>query len=173
MKKRCKTRDEISEIQRKKGRNGKVILSIFAIFLIIGVGFGIYNNFPQTDVDSDSPEVRELPPMTMKPVSLPSYAKYKKAADTYTISRQIPDILSAMPCYCSCKYQGHMSLKDCFINEDGEFIEHASMCRLCMDETYDIYGWYIDGVPVEEIRTRIDEKYGTDWGEGTDTPMIT
>lgn len=86
------------------------------------------------------------------------------------ISTEISAVLAKVPCYCSCGAIGHDSLKGCFISEDGEFSDHASYCTICVDEALDVDQWYKEGVSVEEIRTRIDEKY-SEYGEPTDTPL--
>ncbi|MEE8402689.1 MAG: PCYCGC motif-containing (lipo)protein, partial [Candidatus Hydrothermarchaeaceae archaeon] len=107
------------------------------------------------------------------PVSLPDYAKRSKGIEaSYIIATQIPEVLEKIPCYCGCGSAGHKSLRHCFINDDGTFGEHASYCDLCMSESYEVYEWYNDGVPLKEVRKRIDDKYGARYGKGTETPPV-
>lgn len=65
---------------------------------------------------------------------------------------------------------GHESLKECYLSKSGEFVDHASYCDICISETLDVDQWYKEGVPIEVIRSRIDEKY-KQYGEPTDTPL--
>ncbi len=102
---------------------------------------------------------------------LPEYAMASTRTKAgYAVALEIPESLEAIPCYCSCRAIGHMSLKDCFIDGDG-FEEHASFCDLCVNEALDVFKWQKEGVPLAEIRSRIDEKYSR-FGEPTDTPPI-
>ncbi|MFQ5887353.1 MAG: PCYCGC motif-containing (lipo)protein [Candidatus Hydrothermarchaeales archaeon] len=103
--------------------------------------------------------------------TLPAYTQTNAVtAQAYTISTEIPGILEKIPCYCSCGVIGHDSLKECFLSENGEFVDHASYCDVCINEALDVDRWYKEGVSIEEIRSRIDEKY-KQYGEPTDTPL--
>ena len=102
---------------------------------------------------------------------LPAFATSNEVVrKAYMVSTEIPEVLEKIPCYCSCGSVGHDSLKECYISEDGSFSEHASVCDICILEALDVDQWYRDGVSVQEIRTRIDEKY-SQYGEPTNTPM--
>ncbi len=102
---------------------------------------------------------------------LPTYAQSNPTVtQAYTISTEIPEILAKVPCYCSCGSIGHDSLKECFISENGEFSDHGSYCDICVSEALDVDQWYKEGVSIDEIRSRIDEKY-KQYGEPTDTPL--
>ncbi|MEE8400767.1 MAG: PCYCGC motif-containing (lipo)protein [Candidatus Hydrothermarchaeaceae archaeon] len=144
------------------------ILFILAIALYSVKSSGGGDALPATKAPLASP-----PPLTLVPVSLPDYAtQSKQIEDAYIIATQIPDVLEKIPCYCSCGGIGHKSLRNCYINDDGTFGNHGSFCQICINEAYDVYTWYIQGVPVAEIRKRIDEKYGSGFGKGTDTPPV-
>jgi len=115
------------------------------------------------------------PHTTSAPISeastLPTYAQSTPTVtQAYMISTEISDILAKVPCYCSCGAIGHDSLKECFISEDGEFADHASYCDICVSEALDVDQWYKEGLSIEEIRTRIDEKY-SQYGVPTDTSL--
>lgn len=71
----------------------------------------------------------------------------------YTYATEHPDILEQIPCYCNCGIHGskmsngepHRFLRDCFINDKGQYDDHASYCDVCvgeaiMVETYFPYG---------------------------------
>ena len=51
--------------------------------------------------------------------------------ETYTFAVEHPEVLSYLPCYCSCVYHGHTNNEDCFVDErlsDGNIVyyPHAS-----------------------------------------------
>jgi hypothetical protein len=103
---------------------------------------------------------------------LPDYAlNSKKMQAGYLVALQMPDVLERMPCYCSCGAVGHKSLRDCFLEGGDGFEEHASYCDLCVNEALDVYTWQKQGLNLQEIRSRIDEKYSR-YGEPTDTPEV-
>jgi hypothetical protein len=65
----------------------------------------------------------------------------------------------------------HKTLRDCFLEGENGFEEHASYCDICVNEALDVYTWQMEGMSLEEIRSRIDAKYSR-YGEPTDTPLI-
>jgi hypothetical protein len=120
--------------------------------------------------DGMDPIVRELTRVSSN--SLPDYAYNSKMTQAgYVVALRIPELLEGIPCYCSCGAVGHKSLKDCFLKGEEGFEEHASYCDICVNEALDVYTWQKEGVSLQEIRSRIDEKY-TRFGEPTDTPPI-
>ncbi len=168
--------DIVVKKRSKKIKEKKSNPYLLPMALVLIVGIGLYailggggDSTHATDIPSGS-----TPPLTLVPVSLPDYAlQTEEISGAYAIATQIPDVLEKMPCYCSCGASaGHKSLKNCYISDDGSFDRHGSFCKLCIDEAYDIYGWYREGVPLEEIRYRIDRAYGTGYGTGTDTPPV-
>lgn len=122
-------------------------------------------------LDPQQPMINELI-SSPKTSDLPEYAfNSEKTQAGYVVATKIPDVLVKMPCYCSCGAIGHRSLKDCFTEDSGGFADHASYCDLCVEEALDVYQWQKEGIPLKEIRSRIDEKYSK-FGEPTDTPPI-
>ncbi|MFH1774182.1 MAG: PCYCGC motif-containing (lipo)protein [Methanobacteriota archaeon] len=90
-------------------------------------------------------------------IPLPDYAyRNQKTFEAYTIATKIPEVLEKLPCYCGCK-----SLLGCFLDGEGRFTERAVYCDACINEALDAYKWYIDGLSLNEIRQRMDEKYGS------------
>lgn len=164
----------VKKNKKKEGQKGSQYLLPIAIVFILSIALysvksgGGGDAVPITEAPLASP-----PPLTLVPVSLPDYAmQSKQIEDAYIIATQIPDVLEKIPCYCSCGGIGHKSLRNCYINDDGTFGNHGAFCQICINEAYDVYTWYTQGVPVAEIRKRIDEKYGTRFGKGTDTPPV-
>ncbi len=65
-----------------------------------------------------------------------------------------------VPCYCGCgQFEGHQSLWDCFMKENGEFDEHASGCMICLDIARDVETLSKQGLDVKATRAAIDAKY--------------
>jgi len=105
---------------------------------------------------------------------LPKYA-YRSAAslEGYKIAVAHPDLLAQMPCYCGCGSDpAFKNLRDCFLNENGEFNAHAANCMICIEEAKDASKWQNEGLSVKQIRERIDQDY-QGRGNPTDTPPVT
>lgn len=107
---------------------------------------------------------------------LPAFAyNSKDSLEGYKLAASNPELLSQIPCYCGCANlsggQAHKSLKNCYINEEGEFDDHASSCDLCNKIALDVKAFKEQGLPVKEIRARIDDKY-KDYGDPTETPPV-
>lgn len=156
----------------KTGRSAKAVsresrrILGFVIVLVL-LGAGAYTLVKQGTFSGE--DRQKLAPS----VVFPEYVYTdKRTLETYTIATQIPEVLEKIPCYCSCGDIGHKSVKNCFVNEYGDFDSHGANCDLCMREVLDVDMWYKQGVPLREIRSRIDEKYGRDYGRGTDTPLF-
>ena len=92
---------------------------------------------------------------------LPDYAySSQETLEAYRISTEIPEVLAEVACYCGCgETQGHRNLKDCFVNDSGEFIDHASNCHVCASEAIDVANWHDEGFTPEQISQKIDDKY--------------
>ncbi len=133
---------------KKKQRNRKIVYVVSVITItIILIGAAV------AFVDRDN---------------LPEYAyTTNRSEEAYKIAVEIPGILDKAKCYCGCDKvrnkqfpRGHQSLKHCYMDDKGRFSDHAVYCDMCMLEVFDIYEMYQDNVPADEIRIRIDRKYG-------------
>lgn len=65
------------------------------------------------------------------PVTLPpSRFQNVGIANSYSVAKEIPEVLAQQPCLCGCDNTSddHSSLLDCFIDQ------HASTCMVCMKE---------------------------------------
>ncbi len=86
------------------------------------------------------------------------------------------DDLTYIPCYCGCgQHSGHRSVADCHVQDiapDGTitYDPHAADCQMCVDAAMDAVDMIEQGVPLSEVRTRIDAQY-SQFGPGTDTPL--
>jgi hypothetical protein len=94
-------------------------------------------------------------------------AGYQSAVDNQ-------DLFKMMPCYCGCGMhaQAHHNLKECFIQPDGTWQEHASSCQTCVNIAADVMSMKGQGLSAKTIRQNIDAKYSK-YGPSTNTPPIT
>lgn len=152
------------------GGKTKTIIGLVVVVAIVAGIVGLYS------MSKDGSKM-EMP--RDAPKNLPDYA-YSSAASlkAYTVALQIPDVLEKIPCYCGCVSMEHLQtshkhLRDCFVFDDGTFDDHASYCDTCVYEALDVDKWYTEGLPVKDIRARIDAKYGNGrFGPPTKTPPI-
>lgn len=79
-----------------------------------------------------------------------------KAAFSYRLAREIPQVLVQLPCYCGCRGGlAHASLLDCYVDE------HAVSCPICQESTQVASEMVKAGYDVETIAARITTAYGT------------
>ncbi len=58
----------------------------------------------------------------------------------YKYATEHPEVLEQMPCYCGCGQHGsetsegkpHRFLRDCYLNDKGQYDSHASTCDVCI-----------------------------------------
>ncbi|HEY9206120.1 MAG TPA: PCYCGC motif-containing (lipo)protein [Candidatus Methanoperedens sp.] len=73
----------------------------------------------------------------------------------YKYATEHPEVLEQIPCYCGCGQHGseasegrpHRFLRDCFINDKGEYDNHASFCDVCIGEAIKAMRALPDGIP--------------------------
>jgi len=93
-------------------------------------------------------DAQQVLPVSEIPGPLSS-EEFRKIPRSYEIAREIPELLSQLPCFCACTRLGHRNLLDCFKST------HASRCDICMDEAILASDLYEQGKSVEEIRREI------------------
>jgi len=111
----------------------------------------------------------------MGDMKLPSYAYTNPTTlSGYKYATLHPEMLEKIPCYCGCGgHSGHVSLRDCFVNPDGTYDEHASFCDTCVGENIKTQNYLMQGKTIKEARTLIDNEYGVRYpGMGTKTPPV-
>lgn len=107
---------------------------------------------------------------------LPSFAyNSRESLEGYRFAVTNMDVVSQIPCYCGCSQlsggQAHKSLKNCYMKDDGTFDDHASSCDICNKIALDVKAWKDQGVPLKDIRAKVDDKY-QDYGQPTDTAPV-
>ena len=150
---------------KRKDRIPKV--AMMAVVIIVGLGVATWAYL-------DAGEGLSLPPgVTLDdyPVApggetrptLPPSQFSGTIASAYEIAQRIPAVLDGLYCYCDCELNfGHKSNLSCFVDT------HASTCGICMNQAFDAYRHHQAGLSVDEIKARIDARYGRrlkDYGE--------
>lgn len=77
----------------------------------------------------------------------------------YKYATEHPEILEQIPCYCGCGEHGsitsggepHMSVRDCFISNDGIYDDHASFCDVCVGIATKAQSYFPTGIPVSGL----------------------
>src|SRR3989338_7124662 len=80
-------------------------------------------------------------------------------------------LLEQMPCYCGCRYEGHLHSRHCFWRDDGSFDKHGITCSVCLDIGRKAREMHEAGAYICETRNAIDEFYAPNAHLGTETPM--
>ena len=80
-------------------------------------------------------------------------------------------LLEQIPCYCGCKFEGHLHARHCFWRDNGDFDKHGITCSVCLDIAKKSKQMYEEGKDVCEIRNAIDEFYAPNADLATPTPM--
>jgi len=62
---------------------------------------------------------KSIDPKTGLPQTLDPNLFKGKAKRAYQVSREIPEILAQLPCFCECEPYGHENLLDCFVDNHG------------------------------------------------------
>lgn len=79
--------------------------------------------------------------------------------------------LEQVPCYCGCKYEGHLHARHCYWRDDGTFDKHGITCSVCLDIAKKTRQRLVEGKDLCSIRLEIDEFYKPNAHLGTDTAM--
>jgi hypothetical protein len=74
----------------------------------------------------------------------------------YKYATEHPEVLEQIPCYCGCGEHGsklsegrpHMSVRDCFISDNGVYDDHASFCDVCVGIATKAQSYFPTGIPV-------------------------
>ena len=94
-----------------------------------------------------------------------------RVAYAFAMTEEGNDLLEQMPCYCGCKYVGHMHTRDCFWTDEGDWDKHGVRCMICVEIAMNTKLMHEDGKDVCEIREKIDSHYERVAEHATETPM--
>mgnify|MGYP001558651022 FL=1 len=79
-------------------------------------------------------------------------------------------LLEQLPCYCGCRFEGHLHARHCFWRDNGDFDKHGITCAVCLDIAKKAKALNADGKSVCEIRDDIDAFYAPNKDLSTPTP---
>ena len=123
-----------------------------------------------------SAQVKQVkqPPLEIPPYQMPRPNDVIRA--TYKFAAEHPEVLSYMPCYCSCEMMGHKSNADCFVKTraaNGDVTawqDHGMVCPMCLGVGEWAMRQHASGKSVQEIRASVEERYGKITEFRTPTP---
>ena len=157
-KKATNVKEKSKKISKKKG-NSTLIIGVVAVILLAIIGYG-YTMLSGGGSSQNSTATNQL--------KLPSFA-YKDAMTLkgYTYATLHPDILEQIPCYCGCGGHGsaasdgkpHRFLRDCYINDNWQYDDHASNCDTCLAIASKVQDYLAAGKTLKEARALIDQEY--------------
>ncbi len=164
---RLERRAKRAKVEKKKGNS--LIIGIVAVILLAAAAYAVLSG------DSAPRETQE------SDIKLPSYAYTNPLTlKAYKYATEHPEMLEQIPCYCGCgshgseasDYKPHRFLRDCFINDNWEYDEHASFCDVCIGEAIKVQDYLAKGKTLKEARALIDQEYSRIGAEKTNTPMV-
>lgn len=79
--------------------------------------------------------------------------------------------LEKMPCYCGCKFEGHLHARHCFWRDNGDFDKHGITCSVCFDIAKRTKKGLEEGKNICEILKGVDEFYKPNASLRTPTPI--
>jgi Protein of unknown function with PCYCGC motif len=113
------------------------------IILIAVIGMGVYR------VHAAHNEALVGDALTLNPDQFEGDTR-----QAYTVAQQHPELLAQLHCYCGCEqHDGHKSLLDCFRST------HGTSCEICIGEAVAAGKLADDGMPVEQIRETLRQRY--------------
>ncbi|VVB85831.1 Protein of uncharacterised function with PCYCGC motif protein [uncultured archaeon] len=155
-KKATNVKEKSKKVSKKKG-NSTLIIGVVAVILLAGIGYTMLSGGGSSQN-----------PTTTNQLKLPSFA-YKDAMTLkgYTYATLHPDILEQIPCYCGCGGHGsvasngkpHRFLRDCYINDNWQYDDHASNCDTCLAIASKVQDYLAAGKTLKEARALIDQEY--------------
>jgi Protein of unknown function with PCYCGC motif len=132
---------------------------------------------PMTSAPVSNPGSAMTQAMTTAWAARPAYVNTDAdTAEAYAYAATAPQILEWIPCYCGCVGMGHRSNLDCYFKptmsglNDIRFEEHASGCRVCVDETLMAKRMAAQGASPRAIRDAVDHAFGGS-APGTNTEL--
>jgi hypothetical protein len=126
-----------------------------ALLLTLSLNSLVWAEPPQESNSSGQTPPAQVTKSEALPTPLPAEQFKGRTREAYQAAADLPDVFTQISCYCGCdKSRGHRHLLDCFADE------HGAECNHCMNEALDTSAMFKSGVPPEEIRQFIDQKYG-------------
>jgi hypothetical protein len=101
--------------QKSKNKGGNALLMIGAVVLLGGIGWYALHSSEPPPVDMAARQAA----MNMVKI-LPPEQFTGKTREAYQAAKDVPEVLSKMPCFCGCmEDSGHQSNLFCFSDRHG------------------------------------------------------
>lgn len=138
--------------KKQKKQKGKIIGLVVIIVFVAVVAYFIVSSRYSSDVPAYvTGEMREMYEWVKTPIGM--------------------ELMEQVPCYCGCKFEGHLHARHCFWRDDGTFDTHGITCSGCFDVGKKTKEMYEDGKDICYIRKEIDAFYAPNADLATETPM--
>lgn len=137
-----------------------MIIKNLIVVLVLGVlGFGVF-----AIVSNKVSGLDKLPEEAQR---------NEMVKEAYLFARDNKELLEKIPCFCGCVNMGHRHNRDCYIDDNNEYVEHGALCGGCLEVTLDVKKLLEEGKNDREIREFIDEKYSNrEMSDPTLTPFF-
>lgn len=107
-----------------------------------------------------------------KPGEIPSYVTGEmRAIYEYAKTPEGAALLEQVPCYCGCKFEGHLHARHCYWRDDGTFDKHGITCSVCFDIAKKTREMSEQRKNICEIVKAVDDFYKPNAHLRTPTPM--
>ena len=141
----------------KSPRFTKSLPIIIAVVIVIFIGGYFYDqhsrDYPMAIKDVSAANVDALRGGETRPTLSPALF-IGKAARTYKIARENPELIDSIYCYCNCKMNfAHKSLLTCFVDK------HALNCAICQDQALYADSLYKKNNDIAQVRVAVDKRF--------------
>jgi hypothetical protein len=141
----------------KSKKSTKSLPIIIAVVIVIFIGGYFYDqhsrDYSMAIKDVSAADIDALRGGETRPTLSPALF-IGKAARTYKIARENPELIDSIYCYCNCKKSfGHKSLLTCFVDK------HADNCAICQDQALYADSLYQKNSDIAKIRVAVDKRF--------------
>jgi hypothetical protein len=155
--KKSKTTKASRKSHAKSKKSTKTLPIIIAVVAVIFIGGYFYDqnsrDYPMAIKDVSAANIDALRGGETRPTLSPALF-FGKAARTYKIARENPELIDSIYCYCNCKKNfGHESLLTCFVDK------HALNCAICQDQALYAESLYQKNSDIAKIRVAVDKRF--------------
>jgi hypothetical protein len=141
----------------KSKKSAKTLPITIAVVIVIFIGGYFYDqysrDYPMAIKNVFAANIDALRGGETRPTLSPALF-FGKAARTYKIARENPELIDSLYCYCNCKQNfGHKSLLTCFVDK------HALNCAICQDQALYADSLYQKNNDIAKIRVAVDKRF--------------
>jgi hypothetical protein len=132
----------------KSSNKQNLILAIIAVAVLAGIGWVYMSD--SRPAGSSTESVAALSAEVLSPTIFND----EKTRAAYQVAKDIPEVLSELPCFCGCMTGfGHKSNLFCFKDQ------HGAACDMCQNIALDAKKMHDQGLSIAQIQDNIKTKY--------------